>query len=44
MSLGAEMVVLLKFLLAPADRPLSVFYDSVTVWLLLNRKGAGEGR
>jgi hypothetical protein len=38
MSLRVELAIVLKFLLATADRPLIVFYDSVTVWALLNRK------
>ena len=33
----AEMAVLLRFLLATADKPLSVFCDPVTGWALLNR-------
>jgi hypothetical protein len=42
MSLRPEMTVLLKFLLATADGPLSVFHDSVTVWALLNRKALAK--
>ena len=32
------MKVLLQFLLATADKPLSMFYDATTVWAVMNRK------
>ena len=34
----APPVVLLQFLLAAADKPVSVFYDATTVWAVMNRK------
>ena len=32
------MKVLLQFLLATADKPMSVFHDATTVWAVMNRK------
>ena len=32
------MKVLLQFLLAAVDKPMSVFYDATTVWAVMNRK------
>ena len=37
-SHGQAMKVLLQFLLATADKPLSIFYDASTVWAVMNRK------
>jgi hypothetical protein len=36
------MKVLLQFLLATADNPLSVFYDATTVWAVMNRKALAK--
>ena len=38
------MKVLLQFLLATADRPLSIFYDATTVWAVTNRKALVQHR
>ena len=36
------MKVLLQFLLATADKPLSLFYDATTVWAEVNAKAIRE--
>jgi hypothetical protein len=36
------MKVLLQFLLATADKPLSIFYDATTVWAVMNRKALAK--
>ena len=36
------MKVLLQFLLATADKPLSIFYDATTVWAVTNRKALAK--
>jgi hypothetical protein len=36
------MKVLLQFMLATADRPLTIFYDATTVWAVTNRKALAK--